>query len=83
MNNYVLGFFNGLLLLTTGISGGLDIYKQELGCKEITPNLDDNVALINVKQKELVEMKDDINIRWVAGKNLSVLAIKTLKIELN
>ena len=70
------------MLITTGVSGGLDIYKQELGCTEITPDLDDNVALINEKQKELVEMKDYINIRWVKGKkHFSVLAGKTPKIE--
>ena len=71
------------MLITTGVSGGLDIYKQELGCKEITPDLDDNVALINEKQKELVEMKDYINIRWIKGKkHFSILAGKTLKIEI-
>ena len=70
------------MLITTGVSGGLDIYKQELGCTEITPDLDDNVALINEKQKELVEMKDYINIRWVKGKkHFSILAGKTRKIE--
>ena len=72
----VLGFFNGVLLLVTGASAGLDIYKQELGCEHITPGLDDNVALINVKQKELVEMKDNINIRWVTGKHRSIFSRK-------
>ena len=61
------------MLITTGVSGGLNIYKQELACKEITPDLDDNVALINVKQAELVEMKDNINISWVSGKPFSIL----------
>ena len=39
----VSGFWNGVVLLTTGVSAGLDIYKQEVGCKDITPDLDDNV----------------------------------------
>ena len=48
----------------------------------VTPDLDDNVALINEKQKELVEMKDYTNIRWVKGKkHFSILARKTTKIE--
>ena len=61
------------MLITTGVSGELNIYKQGLGCKEITPDLDDNAALINVKQAELVEMKDNINISWVSGKPFSIL----------
>ena len=60
------------MLLTTGVSAGLDIYKQEVGCDEITPDLQDNVDLIDAKQAELVEMKDNINLRWVPGKNHSV-----------
>ena len=67
----VSGFWNGAVLLTTGVSAGLDIYKQEVGCKDITPDLDDNVKLINQKQRELVEMKDRINLRWVPGKWVS------------
>ena len=71
-----LGFWNGVLLLTTGASAGLDIYKQELGCKKETPQLQKNVNKINRKQAELVEMKDDINLRWIPGKYLFILARK-------
>ena len=74
--SYVLGFWNGVLLLTTGVSAGLDIYKQEVGCDDITPDLQDNVDLINEKQTELVEMKDNINLRWVPGKNRSVKSVR-------
>ena len=63
----VLGFWNGVLLLTTGVSAGLDIYKQEVGCDDITPQLGDNVKLISQKQRVLVEMKDHINLKWVPG----------------
>ena len=63
-----LGFWNGVLLLATGASAGLDIYKLELGCKKETPQLQKNVNKINRKQAELVEMKDDINLRWIPGK---------------
>ena len=65
------------MLLTTGASAGLDIYKQEVGCDDITPDLQDNVDLINEKQTELVEMKDNINLRWVPGKNHSVKSVRT------
>ena len=71
-----LGFWNGVLLLTTGASAGLDIYKQELGCKKETPQLQKNVNKIDRKQAELVEMKDDINLRWIPGKYLFILARK-------
>ena len=67
----VLGFWNGVILLTTGASAGLDIYKQEWGCTHLTPDLDDNVEKINQKQKELVAMKDRINLMWVPGKLVS------------
>ena len=69
----VWGFWNGVLLLATGASAGLDIYKRELGCKEETPQLQKNINKINTKQAELVEMKDDINLRWVPGKHLFIL----------
>ena len=74
-----LGFWNGVLLLTTGASAGLDIYKQELGCKKETPQLQKNVNKIDRKQAELVEMKDDINLRWIPGKYLFILARKENK----
>ena len=47
---------------------GLYIYKKEKGCEDVTPKLDDNIKLINAKQKELVNMKDRINLEWVSGK---------------
>ena len=64
------------MLLTTGVSAGLDIYTQEVGCDEITPDLQDNVDLIDAKQAELVEMKDNINLRWVPGKNRSIKSVR-------
>ena len=73
--SYVLGFWSGVLLLTTGASAGLDIYKQEGGCDDKTPDLQDNVDLINEKQAELVEMKNNINLRWVPCKNRSVKSV--------
>ena len=79
----VLGFWNGVLLLTTGASAGLDIYKQELGCKKETPQLQKNVNKIDEKQAELVEMKDDINLRWIPGKYLFILARKKRKLHIN
>ena len=79
-----LGFWNGVLLLATGASAGLDIYKRELGCKKETPQLQKSVNKINEKQAELVEMKDDINLRWVPGKHLFILVGGTKpKIEYN
>ena len=70
----ILGFWNGVLLLATGASAVLVIYKQELGCKDETPQLQKNVNKINRKQAELVEMKDDINLRWIPAKYLFILA---------
>ena len=46
---------------------GLYIYKTEVGCEDVTPKLDDNIKMINAKQKELVNMKDRINLEWVSG----------------
>ena len=41
-----------------------------------TPDLQDNVDLINEKQAELVEMEDNINLRWVPGKNRSMKSVR-------
>ena len=68
---YFLGFWNGVILLTTGASAGLDIYKQEWGCTHLTPDLDGNVKKIREKHKLLVGMKDRINLMWVPGKWVS------------
>ena len=64
------------MLLTSGVSAGLDIYKQEVGCDDLTPDLQGNVDLIDAKQAELVEMKDNINLRWVPGKNHSIKSVR-------
>ena len=57
-----------MLLITSAASMGLYTYKTEVGCEDVTPKLDDNIKMINAKQKELVNMKDRINLEWVSGK---------------
>lgn len=56
-----------ILLGLTGVSAGLDIYKQEVGCKLVTPELQPKVDELDRRQKELIEFKDAINLAWVPG----------------
>lgn len=56
------------LLAISGFSAGTDIYKQEIGCRLATPGLQGKVNEADRKQKELVALKDKINLAWGPGK---------------
>ena len=53
--------------MISGVSGTLDIYKQEVGCKWKTPSLQGKVDQLSVNQEQLLALKDKINLAWVPG----------------
>ena len=57
-----------VLLAISGFSAGTDIYKQEIGCRLATPGLQGKVNEADRKQKELVTLKNKINLAWGPGK---------------
>ena len=57
-----------VLLAISGFSAGTDIYKQEVGCRLATPELQGKVNEADRKQKELVTLKNKINLAWGPGK---------------
>ena len=56
-----------ILLVLTGVSAGIDIYKQEVGCELAVPELQSKVDELDRKHKELINFKDAINLAWVPG----------------
>jgi len=52
------------LILVSGASAGIDIYKQEAGCKDAAPNLEGNVRTANTLQNQAIAKKNAINIAW-------------------
>ena len=54
-----------ILLVLTGVSAGIDIYNQEVGCKLAVPELQSKVDELDRKHKELISFKDAINLAWV------------------
>ena len=50
-----------ILLVLTGVSAGIDIYKQEVGCELAVPELQSKVDELDRKHK------DAINLAWVPG----------------
>ena len=56
-----------MLLVLTGVSAGIDIYKQEVGFKLAVPVLQSMVNELDRKHKELISFKDAINLAWVPG----------------
>ena len=56
-----------ILLVLTGVSAGIGIYKQEVGCELAVPELQSKVDELDRKHKELINFKDAINLAWVPG----------------
>ena len=58
----------GLFLVVFGAgSAGLDIYKQEAGCKHITPDLQPKIDLAKDTHEHVITIKDQVNLAWVPG----------------
>ena len=45
-----------------GVLVSLNIYKQEVGCKLVTPELQPKVDELDGRQKKLIEFKDAVNL---------------------
>ena len=69
MSFYVFLFsaFTVALLVLSGVSAVLDIYKQEVGCDDATPELQGKVDELDRRHKELIRLKNSVNLAWVPG----------------
>jgi len=52
------------LIVVTGLSAGVDIYKQERGCRDATPDLEGNIRKVNEMQNKAIKQKNQINLDW-------------------
>ena len=63
-------FFTGLaafLVVFGAGSAGVDIYKQEAGCKHITPDLQPTIDEAKNLHEHVITIKDHVNLAWVPG----------------
>ena len=63
---FIVGI-EAILLVLTGVSAGINMYKQQVGCKLAVPELQSKVDELDRKHKELISFKDAINLAWVTG----------------
>ena len=64
---FLFSAFTVVLLGLSGVSAVLDIYKQEVGCDDATPKLQGKVDELDRRHKELIRLKDSVNLAWVPG----------------
>lgn len=67
--------YTDFLLSVTAVSAGLDVYKQEVGCKLQVPQLQGKADEIKKKQKKLILLKDAINLAWIAGERVPLFFV--------
>ena len=64
---FLAGALIGALVFFGSASAGLDVYKQEAGCKHITPNLQPMIDEAKNLHERIVTIKDQVNLAWVPG----------------
>ena len=64
---FLAGALIGALVFFGSASAGLDVYKQEAGCKHITPNLQPMIDEAKNLHECIVTIKDQVNLAWVPG----------------
>ena len=66
---FIYSVLTGILTTFIGLSNGIDVYKQNVGCKWKVPQLQYKVNAVDRKQKELIYLKDTINMAWGSGQH--------------